>query len=110
MYTKTRRSATASMRESLIGRQRADLRAPDLREFPMSSSSPSAIQKVEPLRALPSESSGDQRLVAGHAQVDERERQVEFPRLIPGNPKVLQHVLDDEARLKIAADHPRRKD
>ena len=37
MYTNPARSATASMRESLIGRQRADLRAPNHWEFPISS-------------------------------------------------------------------------
>lgn len=59
MYTKTRRSATASMRESLIGRQRTELRTPNHCEFPISAFRPSAVQKVEPLRPLAAKSSGD---------------------------------------------------
>jgi hypothetical protein len=110
MYTKTRRSATAWVRESLIGRQRADLRAPDLPEFPISSSSPSAVQKVEPLRPLAAKSSGDKCFVPRDAEVNHREFKADLACFVTRDTKVLQHVVNDEARLEIAADHPWRED
>ena len=110
MYTKTRRSATASMRESLIGRQRADLRAPNLPEFPISSSSPSAVQKVEPLRPLAAKSSGDKCFIPRDAKLNHGEFKADLARFVPRDTKVLQHVIDDEAGLEIAADHAWRED